>query len=153
MMISRSLDIALLAGNPAFCAILRSSLAGDRGHRVAGFQGVEAFADYLRMAPLDVVILDGDLPGAPILDIARGLRRHVGVGKPDLCVLALVRAGTSSHADLLAAGVDCVLTKPVHPAVLLHAIEARFEGGEHEVPWGARPGNIVPLFGEGREPH
>ncbi len=164
-MISRSLGIAMLTANPAFGGILGRALQEDGGHQVASFEGIEALTTYLRISPADVVVLDTELPGAPALDIARGLRQHVRLANPDLHIVALTRTPTPFHKPLYAAGIDRVLLKPVTPGLLLATVEALFEtrravaaaSGQSRRPFeGAaaapvRSGNVIPLFGEGRE--
>lgn len=170
MTISRSLSIAMLAGNPAFSGILQRTLQVDGGHRVASFEGVEALTTYLRISPVDVVVLDTELPGAPAIDIARGLRQHLRLAADDFCIVALTRTPPPFHKPLLAAGIDRVLMKPVTPGTLLATVEGLFEAqravatahapaaiGPMVRPFEAasagpvRVGNVIPLFGEGRE--
>ena len=166
-MISRSLSIAMLAGNPAFRGILQRALELDGGHKVASFEGIEALTTYLRISPVDVVVLDTELPGAPAIDIARGLRQHMKLAAPDFYIVALTRTPAPFHKPLFSAGIDRVLMKPVTPGTLLGTVEALFEA-ERAVATanapapGVRPfdgmdrspvrvGNVIPLFGEGRE--
>jgi CheY-like chemotaxis protein len=169
-MISRSFGIAMLAGNPAFGGILQRALELDGGCKVASFERIEALTTYLRISPVDVVILDTELPGAPIIDLARGLRQHLKLATPDFRIVALTRTPAPFHKPLLAAGIDRVLTKPVTPAVLLATVGSLL-GSERAVatagvPMVSRPtvrpyesvavppvraGNIIPLFGERRE--
>ena len=164
-MISRSLGIAMLAGNPAFAGILQRVLREDGGHRVASFEGIEAMTAYLRTSPVDVVILDTDLPGTPAIDIARGLRQHARLASADFRIVALTRVPGSFHKPLRTAGIDRVLPKPVTPATLLATVEGLFEV-ERAIATGTgstirafeatstpqvRVANVIPLFGEGRE--
>jgi DNA-binding response OmpR family regulator len=164
---SRALSIAMLAANPALAGILARALELDGGHKVATFEGIAALTTYLRIAPVDVVLLDTELPGAPAIDIARGLRSHVKLASDDFAILALTQTPPPFHRPLLAAGIDEVLTKPVTPNRLLTAVEALcapqreiavsngpmvkvFEGSVAASP--VRVGNVIPLFGEGRTP-
>ena len=158
---SRALSIALLAANPALAGILARSLEVDGGYRVATFAGIEALITHLRLTPVDVVLLDTELPGAPAIDIARGLRGHLKLANDDFAIVALTQTPAPFHRPLLAAGIDRVLVKPVTPARLLLAIEA-FCPPERAVKVGNGPlvftgaapqvrvGNVIPLFGEGR---
>jgi CheY-like chemotaxis protein len=164
-MTSRPLTIALLAANPALAGILARALEIDGGHKVATFAGVEALTTYLRISPVDVVVLDADLPGAPAIDISRGLRAHMKLATDDFAIVALTHTPAPFHRPMLAAGIDEVLTKPVTPAKLLAAVEGLCEperevavgngpmlpafSGHHAAP--ARVGNVIPLFGEGRK--
>jgi CheY-like chemotaxis protein len=160
---SRALSIAMLVANPALAGILARSLELDGGHRVATFEGIEALTTYLRLTPVDIVLLDTELPGAPAIDIARGLRKHVRLASADFAVVALTQTPAPFHRPLLAAGIDRVLSKPVSPARLLLAVE-ELRAPEREVAVGNGPmvpvftsgaplvrvGNVIPLFGEGR---
>lgn len=169
-MFSRSLGIAMLAGNPAFSGILQRVLQDDGGHKVASFEGIEALTTYLRISPADVVIIDTDLPGAPAIDIARGLRQHMKLASADFRIVALTRTPTAFHKPLLAAGIDRVLSKPVTPNMLLMTIDALFEtqravatatasmasgpavrSFESAARSSIGVDNVIPLFGEGRE--
>ncbi len=170
MPISHPKAVALLAANPAFAAILSKALEDQGGYRVASFTSVEMLTTFLRISPVDVVVLDTDLPGAPAIDIARGLRQHVKLASSAFQIVALTRAAVAFHKPLLAAGIDAVLEKPVTPPQLLECID-RLAGVERQpvphapaerpvVVRGFQPrivplqrvGNVIPLFGEGRAP-
>jgi len=162
---SRALSIAMLAANPALAGILARALEIDGGHKVATFEGIEALTTYLRIAPVDLVVLDTELPGAPAIDIARGLRSHIKLASDDFAIVALTQTPAPFHRPLLAAGIDEVLSKPVTPGRLLSVVEALCVP-ERQVAVGngpmvkvfdgasgtpVRAGNVIPLFGEGRE--
>ena len=167
----RTRAVAMLAGNPAFAEILCRTLEEDGGYRVATFSSLEPLTTFLRISPVDVVILDTDLPGAPAIDIARGLRNHMRLASGAFEIVALTKATEPFHRPLLAAGIDAVLTKPVVPAQLLACIDTLLAEGRGPVPapkyvpaerpalrivssrpTPARTGNVIPLFGEGRAP-
>jgi CheY-like chemotaxis protein len=163
---SRPLSIALLAANPALAGILARALEIDGGHKVATFEGIEALTTYLRIAPVDLVVLDTELPGAPAIDIARGLRSHLKLARDDFAIVALTQTPVPFHRPLLAAGIDEVLQKPVTPSRLLAVVEdlclperevavangpmVKVFDGAHVAP--TRASNVIPLFGEGRKP-
>jgi len=163
---TRPLSIAMLAANPALAGILARALESDGGHKVATFEGVEALTTYLRIAPVDVVVLDTELPGAPAIDISRGLRAHLKLASDDFAIVALTQTPTPFHRPLLAAGIDEVLQKPVAPGRLLAVVDGlclperevavgngpmvQVFDGHHAAPM--RVGNVIPLFGEGRLP-
>lgn len=168
MTTSNSKAVAILAANPAFAAILGRALEQDGGYRVASSSSVEMLTRFLRISPVDVVVLDTDLPGAPAIDIARGLRSHLKLASSAFEIVALSRAATAFHKPLLAAGIDAVLEKPVTPRQLLSCIDGlveveRVAAMPHRalttvrafeprpVP-AERVGNVIPLFGEGRVP-
>ena len=161
---SRALSIAMLVANPALAGILARSLMEDGGHKAATFAGIEALTTYLRLTPVDLVLLDTELPGAPAIDIARGLRSHLRLACDDFAILTLTQTPAPFHRPLLAAGIDRVLAKPVTPGRLLLAVEelcapqreAAVGNGPVLKQFGGAPapqlrvGNVIPLFGEGR---
>jgi DNA-binding response OmpR family regulator len=155
MLPSRS--IFLLAGNPAFGAILSQALTSD-GYEVASFTSVSKLATYLKYSTVDVVVLDTDVPGAPAVDVARGLRQNVQTESENFSIVALTRASAAFHKPLLAAGVDAVLNKPVTPAELSALLRRIAPISAEVVTPTFRPapmqrvGNVIPLFGEGRMP-
>lgn len=154
--------IAMLAANPAFAAILSRTLEEDGGYRVASFTGVGQLTDFLRATPAAIVVLDTDVPGAPAVDIARGLRQHVRLAQPRPAIVAVTRAAPAFHKPLLAAGINAVLQKPIVPAQLLACMARLAPTAAPAVsPRRAfrpmplkleRVGNVIPLFGEGRVP-
>ncbi len=161
----RPISVAMLAANPALAGILARALESDGGHKVATFEGIDALTTYLRLTPVDVVVLDTELPGAPAIDIARGLRAHLKLASDDFSIVALTQTPAPFHRALLAAGIDEVLQKPVTPARLLAVVDMLCTparevavangpmpafGGHHPAP--VRSGNVIPLFGEGRRP-
>ena len=166
-MTSRPLSIALLAANPALAGILARALETDGGHKVATFAGIEALTTYMRLSPVDLVVLDTELPGAPAIDIARGLRMHLKLASDDFAIVALTSTPVPFHRPLITAGIDEVLVKPVSPSRLL-AVAADLCEPEREMavgngtvvkvfegiaaPTPTRVGHVIPLFGEGRRP-
>ena len=164
-MTSRPLSIALLAANPALAGILARALEFDGGHSVATFVGIEALTTYMRLKPVDLVVLDAELPGAPAIDIARGLRSHLRLASDDFAIVALTPTPEAFHRPLFLAGIDEVLQKPVSPSRLLAVVADLFQP-QREVAVGNGPmvkqfdgaalapvrvGNVIPLFGEGRQ--
>jgi len=163
---SRPMSVAMLAANPALAGILARALESDGGHKVATFEGIEALTTYLRLTPVDVVVLDTELPGAPAIDLARGLRAHLKLASDDFSIIALTQTPAPFHRPLLAAGIDEVLQKPVNPSRLLAVVDMLCTperdvavangpmvpvfGGHQAAP--VRSGNVIPLFGEGRRP-
>lgn len=124
----------------------------------------------MRIAPVDVVVFDSDMPDAPPIDIIANLRAETKLAYPLFKTIVLTRAATPFHQPLLAAGVDVVLQKPVPPRHLVEAIDGLYAhkgmvavGGQSR--FSQRPtfrahaaapapqqrvGNVIPLFGEGR---
>lgn len=161
---SCTLSIALLAANPAFSGVLSRALETDGGHEVTTFDGIEALTTYLRIAPVNVVVLDAELPGAPAIDIARGLRAGLKLASHDFAIVALTQTPVPFHRPLLTAGIDAVLHKPVTPARLLAVVDDLGQpqrklavGNRSMMPLfqqapQMRASNVIPLFGDGRRP-
>lgn len=166
----RTLSVALLAANAAFADIVCRTLEERDDYRVPCFSTVDALTTFMRLAPVDVVVFDTDLPGASAVDIVQGLRSHPKLANPLFKTIVLTRAAKPFQQPILAAGVDVVLQKPVPPRHLLAAIDSlyadeRLVAGSgqahhstrqvvrtlqaHSLP-SERVGNVIPLFGEGR---
>lgn len=158
-------SIAMLAANPALAGILARALEIDGGCKVATFSGIDALTTYLRITPVDLVVLDTELPGAPAIDIARGLRSHLKLASDDFAMVALTQTPAPFHRPLIAAGIDEVLQKPVNPGRLLSVVMslcrperavavangATVTVYDAALPAAARASNVVQLFGEGRQ--
>lgn len=138
-------SIAMLAANPAFAAILGRALELG-GHRVAQFSGVETLTTFLRISPVDVVILDTDVPGTPAIDIARGLRGHMRLASAAFDLVALTRAAEAFHGPLVESGIDLVLNKPVSPAQLLARVNGLTGSRRGQAPAIAQPGVVTPFM-------
>lgn len=159
--------IAIMAANSAFTAILGRALEDGRGHRVACFSTTEALVTFMRISPVDVVVLDADVDGAAGQSSVRGLRSHPRLANPQFDLLVLTRAETAFHRPFLLAGADAVLRKPVSPARLMVSVDDLLHGrgsqaaaqqetrafrpaiaGHQDL--AARQGNVISLFGEHR---
>ncbi len=103
------------------CLVLESA-----GFRVAtACTGVEGLHVALRLRPA-AVLLDIVLPEIHGWDLARLLRENQSTR--DTVIIALTAlAGADDRARSLAAGCDEVLTKPVHPRMLVEVV-ARYVG-------------------------
>lgn len=171
----RPTSIAFLAANPALSALLGKGLE-EAGARVACFSEPDAFVTYLRIAPVDLAIIDADNPELDVAGFAFLLRTHPRLATSQFLILALTRAEPEFRSALRAGGVDLVLGKPVGATQLLIAadeLDGRASFGDtsnsaNAVPrrrrtqpdWRAAPAgviaerrdNVIPLFAEGRRP-
>jgi two-component system, chemotaxis family, chemotaxis protein CheY len=102
--------------------------------RGQGFDVIEAAdgAEAIRLLdeagthPIEVVLLDLNLPQVHGVDVARHLRR----GHPALPVVICSAAIVSEHAATLRSlGIERFLTKPYHPEMLLEAIDQERQRG------------------------
>ncbi len=83
--------------------------------RAAGFEvttvcDAETCVNQMRLAPVDVVILDLGLPGMTGLTLARTLRGSASVG----LLVVSQRADPETRIEALDLGVDDYLVKPIH---------------------------------------
>lgn len=170
----RAATIAFLAENPALSALLGKGLE-EAGSRVAIFSEPDSFVTYLRIAPVDLVVLDGDSRGFEVADFAWSLKTHPKLASHRFLIVALTRAEPAFRSKLQAGGVDLVLGKPIGATQLLLAAEqieqriavpqraprpfaaptARraFAAPQHVQMASAYADNVIPLFADGRRPH
>lgn len=170
----RPAAIAFLAENPALSALLGKGLE-DAGSRVAVFSETDSFITYLRIAPVDLVVLDGDSQGFDVADFAWSLRTHPKLASHHFLIVALTRAEPAFRSELRAGGVDLVLGKPIGATQLLLAaeeVDRRLGVPQRAQHYSAasqparRPtiapqqmhvapprfDNVIPLFADGRQP-
>ncbi|MET3898859.1 two-component system phosphate regulon response regulator PhoB [Devosia sp. UYZn731] len=160
--------IALLAANPAFGAIVGSSLQSEARLKVFPFQSLEAVTTFIRISPIDMVILDADSVPADIVETVTALRDLPKRAQQDLALMLLTRAEPAFHAALLAQGIDVVHGKPVAPGRLLESVRSqlnmraagpivdgvyrgperrRHGGASRTAPVVPRHDNVIQLFG------
>ncbi|HEY4202434.1 MAG TPA: response regulator [Devosiaceae bacterium] len=158
--------VALLATNPAFVELSGRTLEDHGGYNVATFSSIGALTTFLRISPVDVVVLDSELPGGSVVATIRALRLHPKLASPVFSIIALTRADAVPPQALLEAGADSVLQKPVAPGQLLAEVQKFYPQRRSQVVHYRRPiqpsiarkaqphrtGNVIPLFGEGRTP-
>ena len=164
-------SVAMLAANPSFASILCGALEDHRGYRVPSFGTVAALMTYMRIAPVDVLVLDAEIEGVSAGEVVQSLRALPKLANPYFHVIMLTRAAAPFHRSLLADGADAVLQKSIAPAQLLACIDTLLAadrgpgisqrtksvvGALRARLFEARPvqaeriGNVIPLFGEGR---
>ena len=66
--------IAILAANPALSALLTMVLAGDSRLRVRPFDSEAELFAYMRIAPLDMLVVDFDREGRPAYEMVEAIR-------------------------------------------------------------------------------
>lgn len=99
-------------------ASLRSLPAARFGEAATGLEAIERVA----LGPVDLIILDLNMPDMHGLEVLDFLRRHQAYREVPVIVLT-TRGDEASRADALAAGANLYLTKPFAPQTL--AAEAR----------------------------
>lgn len=96
-------------------------LLEQQGHQVTGLDCAEALDDERAGRPLDLAIVDLNLPGEGGLSLVRRLRG----AQPRACII--ITTARTQLADRISgyeSGADIYLAKPVDPAELLAAVQA-----------------------------
>jgi DNA-binding response OmpR family regulator len=92
-----------------------------QGHRTVGLDCAEALNDEAGGKPVDLLILDLNLPGEDGLSVARRFRAvHPRVG----IIIMTGRVQARGSIQYYESGGDICLTKPVTPAELIAAVDA-----------------------------
>ena len=118
--------IAILAANQALGALLTMVLAGDSRLRVRAFGSEAELFAYMRIAALDMLVVDFDREGRPAFEIVEAIRLDPEFTSRDLPVIALTRSITPPmRHQAISAGIDEVLVKPMSPRHLLQRVQAR----------------------------
>jgi two-component system, OmpR family, response regulator len=142
-----------VGGNVARIAIVEdeSSLRTDLveyleacGHPSHGCECGPALDDLLQKQPVDVVILDVNLPGESGFSIAVRLRERSAIG----IIMLTARSLAVDRVVGLEVGADVYLTKPIDLRELeaqIRALERRLRVQGSGAPDGAAQGNLVPV--------
>lgn len=147
--------VAVLVGNPALSSILSMTLAGAPSLKVRPFESELALSVYLRIAPIDLLVLDLDSKSVPPARVLADLRADSGLDARDFDVIALASAAIPGlSARRTGAGIDEVIVKPMSPRYLLERVEARLGARSRkaqQVPVRAvelpkLPSNVIPLW-------
>lgn len=173
---TRPKTVAILAANPALTSVLTMVLAGDSRLRVRPFDSEAELFAYMRIAPLDLVVVDFDREGRPAYEMVEAIRLDPRFISRDLPVIALTRSITPPmRHQAISAGIDEVLVKPMSPRHLLQRVQARlinrsvvgllgsgYRGPERRdrvpmqkpqpQPTRRATDNVVPLFPDRRKP-
>lgn len=103
-------------------------LAGSPRLRVRPFQSELALTIYMRMAPVDCVVVDFDSLASRADLVVRALRSDPGIESRRFTAFALASAvAPETRARAQAAGIDEVIVKPMSPRYLLERVLARLE--------------------------
>lgn len=148
--------VAILVGNPALSSILTMVLAASPGLRVRAFESLAAITTYMRLAPVDLVVVDFDCAESPAPDAARTLYSDMQI-TPRFDVVALASEVSSAvKSSSIQAGIDEIIVKPMSPKYLLERVIARLhrKTAPRPAPRAADPrplpSNVVPLFPNGQ---
>lgn len=111
--------VLVVDDDPHMRAVLRDFLERE-GHRVIEEASGEQAIDVVEAEPLDVVILDKEMPGMNGLDLVSFLRHRV----PSVPIIFITAFGGARVAEeAQRRGASCYLEKPFRVARVLEAIE------------------------------
>jgi two-component system, chemotaxis family, chemotaxis protein CheY len=107
--------------------MVRASLRGlEQAEFVEAGSGLEAI-EQVALGPVNLIILDLNMPDMHGVDVLKFLRRHQGYRDVPVVVLT-TRGDESSRETALAAGATQYLTKPFAPQVLMSAARDLLSG-------------------------
>lgn len=130
--------VAVLTANAALSSILTMMLRQCPGLRVRQFAGAPALVTYARIATVDLVVCDYDLPDTPLTRLARQLRDE----NPKIQIIAMTRyIDRSVQLDVARAGIDETVIKPMSPRHISERVAERL--GHRLAPVAAR--RVVPM--------
>jgi two-component system chemotaxis response regulator CheY len=119
-------NILIVDDSPTMRRMVTASLRALPGVSfVEASSGLEAI-ERLALAPVDVMILDLNMPDMHGLEVLDFLRRHQAYSRIPVVVLT-TRGDEASRADALAGGAALYLTKPFAPQSLAAQVGALLE--------------------------
>ena len=118
--LSPNLCITVVEDNESLCAVT-VELLRQQGHRVAGVTSAEALSDEQAGAPIDVLLVDLNLPGEDGLSLMRRYRAAC----PDLRIIVVSsRDRVEDRLACYRAGADAFIAKPTNADELLAIVHA-----------------------------
>ena len=125
--------IAVLSSSPALVSVLGATLRRGHRWRVREFRDSRALIDYMRIAPVALLVSDYELDRANAADVALTLRGHDELICRHLQIIAMTRTvDPDMRRRCVQAGIDEVIVKPMSPLYLEERIAARLEDGTSE---------------------
>jgi signal transduction histidine kinase/DNA-binding response OmpR family regulator len=119
----------LLAEDNAVNRLVVAAILAKHGHELVVVEnGIEALAAVQR-GSFDAVLMDVQMPEMDGLEATAAIRgAELGTGRRVPIIALTAHAMKGDRDACLAAGMDAYLSKPVHPAALLDAIEEATKG-------------------------
>jgi DNA-binding response OmpR family regulator len=123
------------------------------GYHVASAANGEAAVDFVRLNPVDLIILDLRMPGMSGLDVVKVVYRI----SPDIEIILLTAHGSIESAiDALRSQVHDYLLKPASPTQIIDSVvrglahrEAKVQAREHQQTDVSTDENAVVALGDG----
>ena len=114
------LNVVVVEDHEALRCITVEALT-SRGHRVIGVESAECLQEALGSRPIDLIVVDINLPGEDGISLARRLKGS----HPELGVIVVsVRNRLNDKIDAYEGGADLYLTKPTSVEELCAAVAA-----------------------------
>jgi two-component system sensor histidine kinase RpfC len=115
------LEVLVAEDNKTNQTVIRTILE-KAGHRVSMVDDGEAALDALEEHDFDVVISDRQMPKLGGLDVMRGYRFGVGLGRATPFIILSADTTAAARRECEEAGVDAYLTKPIDIEGLLSTV-------------------------------
>lgn len=119
----------LLADDDLLMRDLLETVIAASGHQVEVFGDGAAIWDAYDASPAQMLVLDWEMPGLDGLEVCRRVRAHAA-GEDAYLLIVTARSKSTDLDDVLQAGADDYLSKPVTPsdiAARLRIAEKRIE--------------------------
>ncbi|HZO28417.1 MAG TPA: response regulator [Chloroflexota bacterium] len=110
----------LIADDSSSLRLLIRRILDD--HEVVEAGTGDAALDVLRTDPVDIAILDVNMPGANGLDVCRAIRQDPSHAATDVIVIT-ANGATDAEQQALDAGADAFLAKPFSPRRLCELVD------------------------------
>lgn len=127
------LNIVVVEDHDALREVTVEALRGE-GHHVVGVDCAEALADQLGVMPVDLMVVDLNLPGEDGISLTRRIRQT----QPDIGIIMVTARGQlAEKMEGYESGADIYLTKPTSVEELSAAIQAlsrRLKRSAHDAP-------------------
>jgi two-component system chemotaxis response regulator CheY len=115
--------VLVVDDSPTIRRMVKAALAGIASRLVEAGSGLQAI-EQLTLTPIDLIVLDLNMPDMHGLEVLKFVRRHPSLGQ--LPVIVLTTRGDDMSRDLaMEAGATAYLTKPFSPAALAEEVRAQ----------------------------
>lgn len=122
--------IAVLSSSPALASVLGATLRRGHRWRVREFNDSRALNDYMRIAPLAVLVADYDLERTDAAEVALAIRGDAALASRHVQIIAMSRTvDPEMRRKCVQAGIDEMIIKPMSPVYLEERIAARLVAG------------------------
>lgn len=122
--------IAVLSSSPALASVLGATLRRGHRWRVREFNDSRALNDYMRIAPLALLVADYDLERTDAAEVALAIRSDAALASRHVQIIVMSRTvDPQMRRRCVQAGIDEMIIKPMNPLYLKERITARLTAG------------------------